>query len=97
VRIISKRTLRSFWTRHAGAQQALCAWFHEVENAEWKTPTELKTDFPSADILPRNRVVFNIKGNHYRLIAKVHYNTGILFVRFIGTHSEYDHVDATNI
>ena len=97
MRIISKKSLRSFWIRHTEAEQALCAWFHEMGAADWKTPMDLKRDFPSADILPGNRVVFNIKGNHYRLIAKIHYNTGILFVRFIGTHSEYDHVDATTV
>lgn len=97
VRVISKKTLRSFWSRHKESEQALRAWFHEVQNADWKKPVDLKTDFPSADILPGNRVVFNIKGNHYRLIAKLHYNTGIVFVRFVGTHAEYDQVDATSI
>lgn len=97
MRIISKKTLRTFWTRHKEAEQSLRAWFHEVQHAEWKTPSDLKTDFPAADILPGNRVVFNIKGNHYRLIAKLHYNTGILFIRFVGTHSQYDRVDANTI
>jgi len=97
MRIISKKSLRTFWTLHKETEQSLRAWFHEVQNADWKTPADLKSDFPSADILPGNRVVFNIKGNHYRLIAKLHYNTGLLFIRFVGTHSEYDRVDANTI
>lgn len=97
MRIISKKTLRDFWSRHTGAEQALCAWFHEASNAEWKTPGDIKKFYPAADILPGNRVVFNIKGNQYRLIVKIHYNTGILYVRFVGTHAEYDKVDATRI
>lgn len=97
MRIISKRTVRQCWTRHREAEQALRAWFHEVQHLEWRSPADVKRSFPSADILPGNRVVFNIKGNHYRLIANIHYNTGILFIRFVGTHAEYDQVDATTI
>jgi mRNA interferase HigB len=89
--------LRDFWTRHTESTQALQAWFHEVCEADWKTPADIKKEYPSADILPGNRVVFNIKGNHFRLIVKIHYNTGIVFVRFVGTHAEYDRVDATTI
>jgi mRNA interferase HigB len=97
MRIISRGTLLDFWAAHADAEQALRAWFHEASEAVWLTPTAIKIAFPSADILPGNRVVFNIKGNHYRLIAKIHYNTSILFIRFIGTHAQYDKIDATTI
>lgn len=69
----------------------------EVAGTEWADPKEIKQRYPSADILPGNRVVFNIKGNTYRLIVKIHYNTGIAFIRFIGTHAEYDKIDATII
>ncbi len=97
MRIISRGTLRDFWTAHADAGQPLRAWFHEASAARWSTPAEIKQDYPSADILPDNRIVFNIKGNHYRLVVKIHYNTGIVFIRFIGTHAEYDKIDASRI
>ena len=97
MRIISRGTLRDFWQIHADAEQALRAWFHEASEAKWSTPKAIKQAYPSADILPGNRIVFNIKGNHYRLIVKIHYNTGILFIRFVGTHAEYDKIDATII
>ena len=97
MRIISRGTLRDFWKTHADAEQPLRAWFHEARHSHWRTPAEIKQAFPSADILPDNRIVFNIKGNHYRLIVKIHYNTGILFIRFIGTHAAYDKIDATTI
>lgn len=73
------------------------AWFHEACEARWASPAAIKGAFPSADILPDNRIVFNIKGNHYRLIVKIHFNAGIIFIRFIGTHAEYDKIDATRI
>lgn len=97
MRIIAKKALKDFWEAHADSEQALRAWFHEAVNAEWKTPQAIKTHYPSADILPDNRIVFNIKGNHYRLIVKIHYNTSIVFIRFVGTHAEYDRIDATTI
>ena len=97
MRIISRGTLRDFWEVHADAEQTLRSWFHEVTSTNWTTPADIKKDYPSADILPNNRVVFNIKGNHYRLIVKIHYNTSIVFIRFIGTHAEYDKIDATAI
>jgi mRNA interferase HigB len=97
MRIISRATLRDFWATHADAEQPLRAWFHEASGAHWSTPTAIKQAYPSADILPDNRIVFNIKGNHYRLIVKIHYNTGIVFIRFIGTHADYDKIDATRI
>lgn len=97
MRIISRGTLRDFWATHADAEQALRAWFHEASVADWITPAAIKHAYPSADILPGNRIVFNIKGNNYRLIVKIHYNTGLIFIRFIGTHAEYDKIDATTI
>ena len=97
MRIIARKTLRCFYETHADAKSALEAWFHEAEAAQWDDPKEIKKRYPSADILPGNRVVFNIKGNTYRLIVKIHYNTGIVFIRFVGTHAEYDKIDATTI
>ena len=97
MRVIARKTLRDFYEEHADSKSALDAWFHEAVAARWQEPQDLKTRYPSADILPGDRVVFNIKGNHYRLIVKIHYNTGIVFVRFVGTHAEYDKVDSTTI
>ena len=80
-----------------GRGGALQAWYAEASAAAWKTPAAIKSAYGSASILADNRVVFNICGNKYRLVVKVHYNTGFMFVRFIGTHAEYDGIDATAI
>lgn len=97
MRVISFKRLREFWERHRSAEPLLKAWFDEAEVAAWKTPQDILDRYPSADILPGNRAVFNIKGNHYRLIVKVHYNTGVVYIRFVGTHAEYDRIDAETI
>lgn len=97
MRIIARRTLREFYAVHADARSALEAWFHEAAAATWAAPQDIKNHYPSADFLPGHRVVFNIKGNTYRLIVRIHYRTGIIFIRFVGTHAEYDKIDATTI
>ena len=97
MRIISRKTLKDFWERHADAEQPLKAWFHETKVARWKSFTDIKTRYRSADVLPGNRAVFNLKGNSYRLIVRIHYNTGIVFIRFVGTHAAYDKIDAPTI
>jgi mRNA interferase HigB len=97
MRTIARRTLRDFYAAHADAKSALEAWFHEVKATKWAGPQDIKKRYPSADILPGNRVVFNIKGNTYRLIVRIHYNTGIVFIRFVGTHADYDKIDASSI
>jgi len=97
MRIISRKTLRDFWERHAAAEQSLHAWFHETKSANWKSFTDIKTRYRSADLLPGNRVIFNLKGNTYRLIVHIHFKTGIVFIRFVGTHAEYDKIDSTTI
>ena len=95
--VISRKTLRDFWEEHADAEQPLKAWFHETKAARWKSFTDIEARYRSADTLPGNRVVFNIRGNTYRLIVRIHYNTGIVFIRFLGTHAEYDKIHATTI
>lgn len=97
MRVISVRTLRNFWPDHRDVESALKSWYAEAKSAQWKSPLDVKQRYPSADILPGDRVVFNIKGNHYRLVVKIHYNTGIVFIRFVGTHTEYDRIDAATI
>lgn len=95
--VISRKTLKNFWEKHADAEQSLKAWFHEAKSNHWKSFTDIKARYHSADVLPGNRVVFNIKGNTYRLIVRIHYNTGLVFIRFIGTHAQYDRINATSI
>ncbi|HBJ83436.1 MAG TPA: addiction module toxin RelE [Verrucomicrobiales bacterium] len=97
MRVISRKTLKDFWAKHAGARPALQAWFHEARSAHWKSFAAIKARYRSADVLPGNRVVFNLKGNTYRLVVHIHYNTGIVFIRFVGTHAAYDKIDATTI
>jgi mRNA interferase HigB len=97
LRVIAKKILRDFWERHSDSQQQLKAWFQEASKAEWKSPKDVKAEYPSASILADNRIVFNIKGNNYRLIVKVNYDYQMLWIRFIGTHAEYDKVNAKKI
>jgi mRNA interferase HigB len=97
MRVISRKTLKDFYQRHASAKAPLESWFHEAKAAAWKTPADISARFPSADFLPGNRVVFDVAGNHYRLVVRIHYNTGIVFVRFVGTHATYDRIDATTV
>ena len=97
MRVIPRKTLKDFWERHADSEQALKAWFHEARSNRWKSFTDIKARYRPADVLPGNRVGFNIKGNTYRLIVHLHYNTGIAFIRFIGTHAECDKIDATTV
>lgn len=97
MRIISKKTLREFWEKHKDSEQKLKSWFQETNSVEWKNPKQIKKEYPSASFLADNRIVFNIKGNKYRLIVKINYDHNILWVRFIGTHAEYDKINATKI
>ena len=99
MRIISRKTLREFWERRsrADAEQPLKAWFREVTHADWAIPTDVKADFRNASIVGRSRVVFNIAGNKYRLVVRVNYPYRVVYIRFIGTHREYDDVDVNEV
>ena len=97
MRRIVKKILRDFWLKHPDCEQQLKSWYNEAEIATWKTPNEIKRDYPSASILENNRIVFNIKGNNYRLIIKLNYHYQMVWIRFIGTHAQYDKIDATTI
>ena len=97
MRVIAKKTLRDFWEIHNDCEQQLTSWFQETNKAIWRNPNEIKKEYPSASILNENRVVFNIKGNKYRLIVKISYDYQILWIRFIGTHAEYDKINANEI
>jgi mRNA interferase HigB len=97
MRIISRRILREFWEKHPDSRSALQTWFHDVERAEWTSPVDIKSIYRNASFLANNRVVFNIKGNTYRLVIVVIYQHGVVYIRFVGTHEEYDRIDATKI
>lgn len=96
-RIFAKSTLRIFWERHSDSEQHLKTWFDTVKSANWKSPNDVKQTYVNASVLKNSRIVFNIKGNSYRLIAKFNFEKKWVFIRFIGTHNEYDKIDANNI
>jgi len=97
MRVISRRTLREFLEKHPDARQPLETWFADVSRAVWNSPAEVKAIYRNASFIANNRVVFNIKGNRYRLVVAVAYPHRLVFIRFIGTHEEYDQVDASTI
>lgn len=99
MRIIKKKTLTDFYNQpgRTDAQGPLEAWYHEAKHAHWKTPADIKMHFASASILKDNRVVFNIGGNKYRLVVKINYDAEIVLIRFIGTHGQYDQIDAEEV
>lgn len=92
--VISKKTLILFYTKHPQAKTPLEVWHSDVRKAQWESPDQIKRDYSSASFLRDNRVVFNIKGNDYRLIVHIDYKRKIVRVKFIGTHSEYDKINA---
>lgn len=96
MRIIALKTLREYWQTHRNIERPLRAWYHRAGKANWKTPQDVKKDYPTASIVANNRVVFNITRN-FRLVVHIRYNIGIIYVRFIGTHKEYDGIDVTII
>ncbi len=97
MRVVARSALVAFWAIHADAEHALAAWYAEAKAANWTSPEDVLTRYPSADVIAGNRMVFNIKGNKYRLIVKFMYRAGIIYIRFIGTHAEYDQVDAERV
>ena len=103
MRIIARRTLREFIAERAGHKDqpalkaALDAWFAEVSRAEWASTVDVKRLYATASIVSADRIVFNIKGNDYRFIVAVRYTASLMFIRFVGTHSEYGRIDANNI
>lgn len=97
MRIIAKSTLRNFWKSHPDAEQALKAWYEEARKAEWSSFQDIKKQFGTASIVGNDRIVFNIKGNNYRLVVLILFLRGKAFIRFVGTHREYDKIDAKTI
>lgn len=96
-RIVAKRTLVKFWEKHPDSKAYLQTWYETVKTANWSNPNEIRNFYATISILKGSRVVFNIKGNDYRLVAKIEYEKSWVFIRFIGTHDEYDKIDANTI
>jgi mRNA interferase HigB len=96
-RIFAKSTLRAYWELYPDSEQYLKTWYDTAMNANWESPQDVKLTYANASILKKSRVVFNIKGNTYRLVAKFNFEKQWIFIRFIGTHAEYDMIDANTI
>ena len=99
MRIIAFRTLREFWKKpeFADSETSLCSWYHDAKSSDWNNSNELKQQYKNASIVGEGRVVFNIKGNTYRLVVSIDYEFQVIFIRFIGTHKQYDKIDAKTI
>ena len=95
--IVAVKFLRAFWEKHPDAEQPLKSWVDEAKKAAWTQPAEIKEQYRSASILKNRRVVFNIKGNNYRLVVSVAYHYQAVYVKFVGTHKEYDAIDAKTV
>ncbi len=96
-RIFSKSALRDYWEKHPETEQYLKTWYNTAMNSDWYNSNNVKQTYPSASILKNDRIVFNVKGNSYRLVVKCNYEKQWIFIRYIGTHAEYDKIDATTI
>ena len=97
MRIISRKTLEAFWLDYPDSEQALKAWFFEAKHAQWRRSHDIKAKYGSARIVGNNRVVFNICGNKYRLVVKVAYSINSVYIRFIGTHKQYDKINVETV
>lgn len=97
MRIIAIKTLKDFWGKYPDSEEALKAWYAIAKKADWRTPSEVKEMYGNASILQEGRVVFNIAGNKYRLIVWINYPYRVMYVRFVGTHKQYDKIDAQEI
>lgn len=95
--IISRKTLQLFWEKHPDAESPLKAWYAEASHASWSSFHDIKAAYPSASIVGKDRIVFNVKGNTYRLIVRIHFDSHKVFIRFIGTHAEYDKIKADKV
>ena len=96
-RIFARGTLRNFWEKHPDSEQYLKTWYDIALNSDWRTPNDVKKTYSNASILKGGRIIFNIKGNDYRLVAKFNFEKQWIFIRFIGTHKEYDKINAADI
>ena len=97
MRVIAKRILREFWIKHPDSEDQLKSWFKEASVAKWNQPFDIKSEYPKASVFKAGRVVFDICGNRYRLITQINFSRQWVFIRFIGTHQEYNQIDADKI
>jgi mRNA interferase HigB len=99
MRVLARSTLEAFWRqpRYKTSEPQLKAWYADALKAKWSTPQDIKDQYANASVIGNNRVVFNIKGNDYRLIVSIAYRQAMVFVKFIGTHAEYDKIDAETV
>ena len=97
LRVIAKKILKDFWIENPDCEQQLKSWYKEANEVVWRNPHDIKVKYPSASILEDNRVVFNIKGNNYRLVVRINYEFKMVWIRFVGNHTEYDKIDASKI
>ena len=97
MRIIARKTLLEFWQRHSDAEGPLKAWYDQARREQWDSPARVQVLYPTASIVGKDRVVFRIKGGTYRLVVSVFYPGGIVFIRFVGTHAEYDRINAEEV
>ena len=97
MRVIAKKILRQFWEKQSDSEEQLKTWYREASKSLWNSPNDIKSEYTKASILKSGRVVFNICGNKYRLVVKINYLRKWIFIRFIGTHGEYDKIDADKI
>ena len=96
-RIFAKSTLRQFWEKYPDSEQYLKTWYDTALHAVWKSPNDVKETYANASILKNGRIVFNIKGNSYRLVVRINFEKQWAFIRFVGTHADYGKIDANNI
>jgi mRNA interferase HigB len=97
MKIVAVSTLKRFWARHPDSEQSLKAWYDEAKHAVWTTPRQIKARYASASFVGKNRVVFNIKGNDYRLVVAIAYRFRAVYIKFVGTHAQYDKIDAATV
>jgi mRNA interferase HigB len=97
MRVVAKKTLRGFWREYPDAEQPLRAWHEMARAARWRTPAQLKAQLRTASLVGKDRVVFNIAGNKYRLVVAVNYRYQALYIRFVGTHAQYDQITAVEV
>ncbi len=97
MRVISRKTLKEFYSVYQDAKSPLETWYHEAKRAKWNDWTEIKTKYASASILKNKRIIFNIGGNKYRLVVEINYPAQVVYIRFVGTHKEYDKINVEEI
>ena len=97
MRVISISTLREFWTKHPDSEQPLAEWYVKTCRANWSSLADMRNDFNSVDYVGNQRYVFNIKGNRYRLVVAVKFTPALVYIRFVGTHKEYEKLDVPTI